>query len=132
MKLRITILIAIAAISTLIACSSMGEPERVAVDFATAFNKGDIEQAKNYCTEDARSMLSTLQVLLGDKLEAMAKTNPKITPEKAQISADGNSATVKIKTENALNIKTDEVEIERTSEMKLLKKDGKWLVDILQ
>lgn len=111
------------AVLTMFSCSSSQSPGQVAVNFLTSIENGDIKKAKELSTEASSDMLSMLDTpAFKEELKKSTETS-KTKYEVIDTKIDGDKATCKLK---MMNGETDEGE----TELSLVKKDGKWLVDL--
>ncbi|MBO4741823.1 MAG: hypothetical protein J5605_09335, partial [Bacteroidales bacterium] len=118
-------------------CMSRDEKEirKVSMDFLTAFDQADFEQAKTFVTEDSKkqidAMASLLQMLGGINKDSIEPTKFEILTvtirdnEKATVSYKSVSDEKEAKEENKENAENEKNE---PATLNLEKVDGKWLV----
>ncbi|HNW97542.1 MAG TPA: hypothetical protein PKK00_03905 [Bacteroidales bacterium] len=109
MKLALVALVVVA----LNACKSSDTPDKVAEKFLSALNKGDTTEAKNLATEDSYAFIRFYggMAQLGGGAKEVKIENMKCTE-------DGDKA------------KCDYTENGEAKQIDLLKKDGKWMVNM--
>lgn len=110
---KLLLLFAVAAI--MFSCSG-GGPRSVAESFMTDFSKGKVEQAAQYCTDEAGGFLKTMAQMAPDQVE-----NKDFKFNFVREEIDGDTAKVFF---------TDEAGEEDSID--LVKVDGKWKVTIVK
>ena len=129
--------VAFLGITLVTSCMSRDEKEirKVSMDFLTAFDQADFEQAKTFVTEDSKkqidAMASLLQMLGGINKDSIEPTKFEILTvtirdnEKATVSYKSVSDEKEAKEENKENAENEKNE---PATLNLEKVDGKWLV----
>jgi len=107
----------------LTACNS-GGPEGATINFLDNMYSGDFEAAKEYATTDTKSMLTMMESMgVKDQFaDKMKETNIDFKVVETKIDGDKAVCTVKMS--------SDEDEEDKDMPITLVKKDGKWLVDM--
>jgi PDZ domain-containing secreted protein len=106
---------------TIASCGSKNDPKEVALNYLNALKSLDYEGAKKFSTPESGKildMLSSFSSMMTDSMKEQAK---KIKIEIKEAKEDGDKCTVKF-------VSSDKPEAEEV--LKMVKKDGKWLVNM--
>ncbi|HOZ50625.1 MAG TPA: DUF4878 domain-containing protein [Chitinophagaceae bacterium] len=121
MKKLLLSLVALTIISfSIVSCGSKSDPKAVAENFLNALSKMDYEGAKKYGTPETGKMLdmlSSFSSMMPDSVKNKAKD---VKVEIKNVKEDGDKCDV--------TYKNSEKEEDQT--LNLVKKDGKWLVNM--
>ncbi|MBL7755695.1 MAG: DUF4878 domain-containing protein [Chitinophagaceae bacterium] len=109
------------AVVSMISCGSKSDPKSVALNYLNALKQMDYENAKKFGTPETGKMLdmiSSFSSMIPDSVKNEAK---KVKIEIKDVKEEGDKATVKF-------VSSDKPENEES--LNLVKKDGKWLVNM--
>lgn len=111
------------AVMTMFSCSSSQSPGQVAIDFLQSIENGDIKKARELSTEASGAMIGMLESpMFKEELKKAAEaSNTKYEVIDTKIDGDKAICTLKM---------IDGKSTEGQTELNLVKKDGKWLVDM--
>ena len=101
-------------------CGDKATPEKVAVDFATAMDKGDFKTAKTFGTESTNKMLDMVEPMINGMGELAKSGMGKGKFEKATCEGNDDKKTCKVCCD------TDG----KDKEFVLVKENGTWKVDM--
>ncbi len=107
----------------LVSCSK-NSPKDVANSWLTSFYHMDYEAAKKVSTEDTKALLTQLGALSSMMPDSLKKEAKNIAITISDVKEDGDKATVTYKKSD----KGKDATPSEASTLKLVKKDGKWLV----
>jgi len=122
MKKNILNLFVLISFTAFVSCSS-SSPGDVAESFFKKMYAGDFEAAKELATSDTKSML-TMMESFGAKDKMKDELKGGINIEVTDTEIDGDNATCK------LMISDDSGDKKEETTVKLVKEDGKWLVNM--
>ena len=123
MRKTINILMVLALITLFSACSK-NRPPKVAKAFLTALYKMEYDSAKTFCTKDSYGYIEYRRLLESYTFEKEKKQSENIGINIINTKITGDNAECKYKITGV----PDEEGTEQTID--LIKKDGKWLVDL--
>ncbi len=124
MKKTIFNLFLLTTLSLIVSCSG-NSPESAAKAFLKKMHKADFEGAKEYATTDTKSLLTTMESFgAGDKILDDSKEQGSLSIKVVDTQVDGDSAVCKVELSYSNSDKVD------NQTLKLIKKDGKWLVSM--
>lgn len=103
----------------MVSCATKSDPKAVAENFTKALNNLDYETAKKYGTPETGKMLDMLASFSGMMPDSVKEQAKKNKVEVKDVKEDGDKAKVTV----ANGDKGEEV-------LDLVKKDGKWLVNM--
>ena len=104
----------------MLASCNKSSPKDVAKTWLTSFYHMDYDAAKKVSTEETKNFISQLQALSGMMPDSSKKEMKKVTVNIKDVKEDGDKATVTYSVSN---------EAGKDDQLKLVKKDGKWLVE---
>ena len=102
----------------MVSCNS-NSPKDVANTWLNGFYHMDYEAAKKVSTDETKTFISQLQALSGMMPDSIKKEMKKVTVNVKDVKEDGDKATVTYTTSTDGN---------KEQSLKMVKKDGKWLV----
>lgn len=121
-KILLSLSVVFIAAMMLVSCSS-SSPKDVAKTWLTSFYHMEYEAAKKVSTDDTKNFITQLQTLSSMMPDSAKKEMQKMTVNIKDEKVEGDNATV---TYNIVSGKTQDAPKDET--LKLVKKDGKWLV----
>lgn len=113
------LILAFVSFSFFVSCSNDGNPEAVAEKFLNHINKGEFNEAKEYCDEQTASLIGMMESMVADKKEEMKNNKEKIEIISSEVKDD--KAKVKYKSTGG-----EAAGVEKS--LDLVKVDGKWKV----
>ena len=119
--LKIALIFCLAIMS---ACGS-GGPEGAAINFLESMYSGDFETARKYATTDTKSMLTMMESFGAKDQLADKMKDVDIDFKVIETKIDGDKAVCTIQMSSSA-----EGEEDKDERINLIKKDGKWLVNM--
>lgn len=97
-------------------CGGGNNPKAVAVTFMTAMGRGNLDEAKKYCTKDTAKVVGMMQAM-GEGEKKEFDKNFKCTAKSVKV--EGDTAVVELKCSDGEDMQVN-----------LVKLDGQWKVDL--
>ncbi|HPI54066.1 MAG TPA: DUF4878 domain-containing protein [Chitinophagaceae bacterium] len=119
-KLVLSIVVVALAAFTFVSCGSKSDPKSVATSFLNARNSLDYETAKKFGTPETGKMIDMMASFSSMIPDSMKNESKKIKVEIKDVKEEGDKATVTY----SESIKPGD------QTLNLIKKDGKWLVNM--
>ncbi len=117
-KILISLSVILFAAVMLVSCSK-NDPKAVAQTWLTSFYQMDYEAAKKVSTDETKTFISQLQALSGMMPDSSKKEMKKVTVTVKDVKEEGDKATVTY---------TTSAEATKEQKLKMVKKNGVWLV----